>query len=465
MSRLKRISLSILRQPIKSGFVATVCIMIALFFTITLALYSLSLNIKSNLIRNMPPAGYISMNSDKRYQYSLAYPDQPSMFLKKSSVETIMKRPEILSADYNVNTDLLFNNIRLNEESSQSSQSYLNFIGYNNPKMLGIIDSKIKLTQGRLLSQEELNDGLSSILIHERFAALNHLQVGDTMTVVNHKLDAIDGIWQITETKEKDLNIVGLYQTTSTTKKDDEFDLRIIFGSGQFIYDYSFDINNAIPGQFEWEHLDITLFDNGSIYLEFKTYEDSISFRDQFYKDYPNYLKFNLSSDSVKEVLTPVENILEISSLSLLVTSIFGFLMIISTVVYYTYSRKYEIGLYRLLGERVATTFRIILLEIYTIVIVGLVIGFASGTLISKSINTSIVSSYLKETEAVSSWVSDTESIQYNKTPNVINQIILNTNTNQLVIYYFATIMIVLSLSTMTIYVIFLKMNPVTLMI
>lgn len=463
MSRLKRIYLSILKQPMKSGFIFGVCILIAVSFTISLSLFTLSLNTKSNLINSLPPAGYINIDIDKRYQYSLAYPEQSTILLKKSIVEDIMKRPHILAADYNINADLQFSNIRLNEASPQTEQSYLKFIGYDNHRILGVLDNQIRLTEGRLLTQDELEQGLSSIIIHERLAKLNNLQLGDSITAINNKFDVIDGMWQVIETEEKMLKVVGFYETTS--EKVDEFDIRIIFGSGEFIYNYLFEINNAIPGQIESEYLDFTLFDNGSIYLEFDTYEDSKIFRDALYEDYPNYLNLELSSDSLSKILDPIEKLLDISSIALLVSSISGAVIVISSVSYYVYSRKYEIGLYRLLGERTSKTFRIIVLEIYTIVIIGLAVGFVSGTLLSKSINSSIISNQFKGNEEVTSWISNTEALQYDEKPNAINQIIMNVNMYQLVLYYFAIIIIVLSGSTVITYIIFLKMNPVALML
>lgn len=318
-------------------------------------------------------------------------------------------------------------------------QSYMNFKGVNYPEVIDVKSQKIKMTNGRVFTEEEVKEGKAVAIISEELAKENNLAVGDKM-IVDRTVQDDEGMMNSdgeeaskvdTATKDYPMEVIGTFQVVQVEdekkrKKEDDgmadFNLyeqmNTIYAPNAYISNTAKEFTTfafeKFPNNYSWvgeegkqpsldDVLKAMTGENNrgtSMYIiEKPELVEDFRIEAQKVLDSHNikYYKVLASSDQYDSVAGPVKGMAKISNLVLIISVVASVLIITLVVILFLRDRKHELGVYLSLGEKRSRVVGQIVTEVVLISLVAITISVFTGNMLAKGFSNSLIQTQRQE--------------------------------------------------------------------
>lgn len=285
--------------------------------------------------------------------------------------------------------------------------------GINYAPVLDIEEQKAKLVDGRVFTQEEVDNGTSVAIISNKLAEKNNLNVGDTFTLVNevYTWDEETGEDNLVTSRDVVLEIIGIFES-QTIKQDDSEGSSEMGGMMDFM-DIEFQNTVYVPNpiivdemkyQYEEylkadeEYAEMVAAEGEEASFEYYTPlyvlnnpEDSEAFAEEVAPLLPNLYKVHSATDQYDSIAGPVESMSNLSRY-VLYAAIGATVLIIGLVVLlFLRDRKRELGIYLSLGEKRGRVIGQILIEVMVIALIAISLSLFTGNLIAGQVSETMI--------------------------------------------------------------------------
>ena len=289
---------------------------------------------------------------------------------------------------------------------------YFSINGVQNEDIVDLKLNKIKLSEGRKFSKEEVKSVKYVAMVSKKFAEKNDLRVGSKMKLKNvvAKIDdyfednaKIGSQPSVLATQEIEFEIVGIFTVVRPAKADpnndyiyDELENRI-YSSNKVVESINnFTINEYKKTNPEYAEQLATYSYLTPIFV-LKNPTQLEQFKESIKKDIPEYYKITDNGSSYRKIAAPMKNMKWISSIVLSV-SIGATLLILSLLItLFLRDRKHEIGIYLALGEEKKKVIGQIVAEVFIVAFVGITMSLFAGGLIASSVSKEMLNNQLIE--------------------------------------------------------------------
>ena len=210
----------------------------------------------------------------------------------------------------------------------------------------------------------------NEILISDKLTKLNHLNIGDTITI-QVATTSTGG-----KTAQVNVKIKGIY--TDTDEKANEAGIAISNHSNEIFMNYSSTHNSQIfndnTSQF-------------SVYLTLHNPENKDNLQKEMYeKGLPEYYRVDINEAAYQKVVGPIESLNDMTKIFMLTIIVFGGIVLITLSIFAIRERKYEIGVLRAIGMTKNKVMIGLLSEMFMITGICLVLGIGTAALVSQPI-------------------------------------------------------------------------------
>jgi len=449
MTISKRIKLSLLRNKGKTILLFFIIFLLGILLSSAFS-FNNAVNITQNNLRaQMPAITGLMLNDENMIRYS---PIQAAMNREQVTHNLISKignLPYIQAFDFNLQTQMksasLYRAIPeiditlipewmvdqipdfqrgMRDEGGQLEIFIIN--GITNPELTDIDAGLISLIEGRVFTQEEINNGHQVAIISSTLATRNDLTIGSTLTFENNVYDELallertDGdffmYWHLDEfvvaSQLYELEVIGIFDVRHQFDYTEdfvvesvwqEFDLHnriyiptplaesaILFGLDIMLTNEVRIIDMSQYGALPEEVMDVNAF-----FLLYDPRDASI-FIHTANEMLPEGWEVRDFSGIHASMTVSLTNLNSIAENILVATIVVGILVLTLVVILFLGDRKNEIGIYMALGERKQKIITQIILEITIIFVVAMICSLIFGAIISNTISSSMVEQELR---------------------------------------------------------------------
>lgn len=131
--------------------------------------------------------------------------DENFVHPSKKEYEKLSKLPEVESYEINLKDVLLSANLVDISEENSSNIGLFSIKGINSNPIFDVKFNNIDITDGRTISESEINDGSNSVLLSKEIARKNKLNVGDNIVL------KILNPYDISKVFEQNMKLVGIF--------------------------------------------------------------------------------------------------------------------------------------------------------------------------------------------------------------------------------------------------------------
>lgn len=367
--------------------------------------------------------GYVTadINYEEAYNGN-KYEEVKISNIKPDQIEKIGTLPYVKYYDYVSTTTLETTELKryVDETAAEgdykimpisTGTEYFIIKGVQNNEIMDLKENKSKLVQGRTFTKEEITSGKLVAVISSKLAETNKLTIGSTIKLASNVYNYGDLVRMdstaltqeaaynptISATKEYAFEVIGIFETQKTIKKDD---------SGNIIFDYADqetqnqiytnnkivqDVQKFQREEYIKQYPEAAAEDYDSeFYTPIFVLNDPMDlekFKEEAKEFLPQYYKFTDNIEAYSSILGPIENIRWIASIVLYV-AIGATLVIISLLItLFLRDRKHEIGIYLSLGERKRNVMMQIVLEVVIVSFIGITLSLFTGNLLAGGIS------------------------------------------------------------------------------
>jgi len=347
--------------------------------------------------------------------------------------------------------------------------------GINYAPVIDFEEGKGKLSDGRVFSQEEVDNGSAVAIISKRLAEKNNLQVGDTFTLINevYTYDDTTGEEDVFSSRDIVLEVIGLFE--SYAMKEDQGD-----NQDQGMLDWmDMDYQNTIyvpneivasESRYQMEEYMKTdeeyaaMVEEEEITYEYyqpmyvlNSPEDAEAFAEEVIPLLPELYTVISAVDQYDNIAGPVESMSKLSTYVLIAAVIATVLITGLVVLLFLRDRKRELGIYLSLGEKRGRVVGQILIEVMVVAFIGISLSLFSGNLLAGQISDSMM-------KADDSGYQDNymyyDEFQTNlTTEDVLDSYEVSLNSNYILVFYGVGLLTIL-LSTVIPLVYIVRLNP-----
>jgi putative ABC transport system permease protein len=305
---------------------------------------------------------------------------------------------------------------------------------------------KIRISDGRELSPDEVSGAKYAAVISKELAGLNGLHVGSAFTLETdiYKFDdswhrgydiALPDISFTPPEPEKTLtfefNVVGLFERTGPPPSSDPHDFsnhmererpNLIYTSNGAIRK----INGQIAAENKLVNPDMGWGDETQYFTPFFVLRDMAgiaSFTDGAKTILPDYFRVLDNTSSFRDVTAPMENMSSIAMIILWVGIGASLLILSLLITLFLRDRRHEIGIYLSLGERKLKIAGQVLSEVILISIVAITLSLFSGNIIS-----GFLSNHMIENQVIARQQAEADDPGFFREYNVLEAMGYNTD-------------------------------------
>lgn len=320
----------------------------------------------------------------KYYDYSI------SRFFESSTVINYMGKGinEEISAEYD----------------AEDYKDSFNMKGINYAPVLDFKEGKGKLVDGRVFTQDEIDNGTNVTIISTNVAEVNNLRVGDNIVLENtiYHYDNENDIELEPTTRDVVLEIIGLFEPQRVKGEYEEteemgiwiMDIQysnlmyvpneLVLSENRFTNDTYAESDPELAGMLEDSPNTIESFK--PMYV-LNSLEDTIAFEKEVTPLLPKFFKVSTSMEQYDSIAGPIKSISKIGRY-IFIIAVSATVLITSLVVFlFIRDRKQEFGIYLSLGEHRSRVVGQVLIEVMVIAFVGITISLFSGNILANQIS------------------------------------------------------------------------------
>ncbi|WP_339183810.1 ABC transporter permease [Oceanobacillus sp. FSL W7-1293] len=412
MNFMKRAFLGITRKKGKSLILLAVIFILGNLISGAIAIQQATGNVESTIKERLGTAATVDM--DYKAWESMSEEEMETLEMEELGVDLIKQigeLPYVKYYDYSMTTWMGSESIEPYQEELEEDVMYgeednipFSLKGINYAPVIDFEEGKGELTDGRVFTEEEIENGTSVAIISQKLAEQNNLEVGDTFTLLNavYEYSEETGEETVLDSRDIVLEVIGLFDPQSgkeeTESKEEDSDM---FLMEDIDYQNTVYVPNAIISAEEQYYWEVYAEDDPEIaeMLEEETMEyytpifylnnpeDIEPFEEEVTPLLPELYTVISASDQYDDISGPMESMSTLSKYVLLVAVIATVLITGLVVLLFLRDRKRELGIYLSLGEKRGKVVGQILIEVIVVAFVGITLSLFTGNLLAGQVS------------------------------------------------------------------------------
>lgn len=421
MNFFKRGIISIVRRPGKTAILLTLIFVLSNIIAGAISVKNALVNTEDAILDKMGVEVTIQYDWDAIYNNPVGEVVVPS--ITAEMVEKIGQSEYIKYYDYSINQHFEARDVKnYYSDYSYEGNGWFSLTGGQSTTLRDAENGDITIKEGRIYTQEEIDSGKPVLLISDKVAQLNALNVGSTVTflytlydysdiIVYKERAAVDGDIgilpvpiepKIIKTFEFEFKIIGIFTAKPVLYTDR--DGKVIEQDSPLI-NTVYTVNraiNACVGEIQQEMQAAGMSDGGA-YTDatsafvLKHPDDVELFESQNKQYLPEGLIFVNNAKSFDSIRTPMANVEWISEIVMWVAVGATILIISLLVTLFLRDRRHEMGIYLALGARRGTIATQILTEVLIIALIAVSLSVFTGNLLASNMSATMLENQLAE--------------------------------------------------------------------
>lgn len=339
---------------------------------------------KSNMKEIMDSAGSISKEdlenyADSSYVKSLNY--QESISLDSSTTAAVSNTSSGGSVEKKESDG---NNSK--GQMQMIEQGDFKLIGYSSTDaMTKFIDGSNVISDGEMF---ESTDTDNNCVINEELAFENDIAVGDKISLNNPN----------DETKSYEFTVVGIFTDNSSTSTDGSAMNLFSNSANEILTNYTA-VNNIYNDYKDDD--DTKLQSNLSSTFILNSNDDVENFTNEVKaKGLNDFYTVSTNTDSFDETIAPLNNLINFSTVFLLLVLIIGGIILVVLNMFNVRERKYEVGVLRAIGMKKGKVAAQFIAELFVVTFAFLTIGTVAGAVSSVPVANYMLQTQIQSTES-----------------------------------------------------------------
>ncbi|EOL43231.1 ABC transporter permease [Enterococcus caccae] len=416
MGFVKRALCSVTRKKGKSLILFLVIFVLGNVIAGSIAIQQSTQNVEKNVKKQLGGTATIQLDYENN-QEEFAKEDFKIDQLKVDLMKKIGKSPYVKYYDYNAVSGTQTKELKsASIESEQSGVMMEGFTlkGSNYHKILDVEEKNIKLVDGKVFTQEDIDNGKNVGLISSKIAEENGLSVGDQMVMDSRGYDYAEN------GEEKELfkidipiQIIGIFEPTTVEMKDKENkkneeqnmnkqymslqQLNTVYLPNKAVVeinkDYTEKLKKVAP-----DSAFIPEDDQEEYYTPvyvLKSPDDVEAFKEETQPLLPKLYAVKASTDQYEQIGGSMKKMSQISGYVVVIAVLATLLIISLVVLLFMRDRKYELGIYLSLGDKRSHVMGQIIIEMLVISGIALILSLITGNFLGKMVSESLLNSDL----------------------------------------------------------------------
>lgn len=416
MSFIKRALFSVTRKKGKSLILFAVIFVLGNVIAGSIAIQQSTQNVEKSVKKQLGGMATIQLDYENN-QDEFAKEDLKIEQLKVDLMKKIGDSPYVKYYDYNAETMAQTKELKsISAESDQSGMMMEGFSlkGSNYAKVLDVEEKNIKIVEGKVFSQEDIDNGKNVGLISSKVAEENGLSVGDQMVMDTRSYDYTES------GEEKELfkidvpiQIIGIFEPTTVEmkdkedKKNEDQKMNQQYMSLQQLN--TIYLPNKTVLEINKDYLEkLKKVDSNSPYLSeedpeeyytpvyiLKSPDDVEAFKQETQPLLPKLYTVKASTDQYEQIGGSMKKMSQISGYVVMIAVIATLLIISLVVLLFMRDRKHELGIYLSLGDKRSHVMGQIIIEMLIISGIALILSLITGNFLGKMVSESLLNSDL----------------------------------------------------------------------
>ncbi|WP_086312937.1 hypothetical protein A5821_000508 [Enterococcus sp. 7F3_DIV0205] len=414
MNFIKRALCSVTRKKGKSLILFAVIFVLGNVIAGSIAIQQSTQNVEKSVKKQLGGTATIQLDYENN-QDEFAKEDLKIEQLKVDLMKKIGDSPYVKYYDYNAVTMIQTKNLKsasLDSEQSGGMMEGVTLKGSNYPKILDVEEKNIKLVEGKVFTQEDIDNGKNVGLISSKVAEENGLSIGDQMVMDSRAFDYTESgeekeIFKI----DIPIEIIGIFEPTTVemkdkeNKKNDEQNMNQQFMSLQQLNTVY--LPNKTVLEINKDYLEkLKKADPNSPFLSDENQEeyytpvyvlnspdDVEAFKEETQPLLPKLYTVKASTDQYEQIGGSMKKMSQISGYVVMIAVIATLLIISLVVLLFMRDRKHELGIYLSLGDKRSHVMGQIMIEMLIISGIALILSLITGNFLGKMVSESLLNS------------------------------------------------------------------------
>ncbi len=301
----------------------------------------------------------------------------------------------------------------LDSDQSGAMMEGLSLKGSNYHKILDVEENRIKIVEGKVFTQEDIDNGKNVGLISSKVAEENGLSVGDQMVMDSRGYDYSDEGGQKEIFKiDIPIQIIGIFEPTTVEMKDKEEkkekkeqdmnqqymslqQINTVYVPNKTVLEINKDYLEKLK-KVDPESPFISDDDEGEYYTPvyvLNNPDDVEAFKQETQPLLPKLYTVNASTDQYEQIGGSMKKMSQISGYVVLIAVIATLLIISLVVLLFMRDRKHELGIYLSLGDKRSHVMGQIIIEMLIISGIALILSLITGNFLGKMVSESLLNS------------------------------------------------------------------------
>lgn len=413
---IKRALCSVTRKKGKSLILFAVIFVLGNVIAGSIAIQQSTQNVENSVKKQLGGTATIQLDYENN-QEEFAKNDLKIDQLKVDFMKKVGESPYVKYYDYNALA--MAQTKELKSASSESEQfggmmDGFTLKGSNYNKILDIEEKNIKLVEGKVFTQEDIDNGKNVGLISSKVAEENGLSVGDQMVMDTRSYDYTENGGEKELFKiDVPIQIIGIFEPTTVELKDKEDKKNQEQNTNQQFMSMQQLNTIYLPNKTVLEinknnTEKLKKVDPDSPYLSeenveeyytpvyvLKSPDDVEAFKQETQPLLPKLYTVKASTDQYEQIGGSMKKMSQISGYVVMIAVIATLLIISLVVLLFMRDRKHELGIYLSLGDKRSHVMGQIIIEMLIISGIALILSLITGNFLGKIVSESLLNSDL----------------------------------------------------------------------
>ncbi|MBO0441589.1 FtsX-like permease family protein [Candidatus Enterococcus ikei] len=414
MNFIKRALLSVTRKKGKSLILFAVIFVLGNVIAGSIAIQQSTQNVEKSVKKQLGGMATIQLDYENN-QEEFGKEDLKIDWLKVDLMKKIGESSYVKYYDYNANNMIQTKDLKsvsLDSEQSGGMMEGFTLKGSNYNKILDVEENKIKVVDGKVFTQDDIDNGKNVGLISSKVAEENGLSVGDQMIMDSRGYDYSENgdekeLFKI----DVPIQIIGIFEPTTVEMKDkdnkknesqnpnEQFmslqQLNTVYLTNKSVLEFNknytdkfkeVDPNSPLISEDEPEAYYTPVY-------VLKSPDDVEAFKQETQPLLPKLYTVQASTDQYEQIGGSMKKMSKISGYVVLIAVIATLLIISLVVLLFMRDRKHELGIYLSLGDKRSHVMGQIIIEMLIISGIALIISLITGNLLGKMVSESLLNS------------------------------------------------------------------------
>nr|OTP18411.1 hypothetical protein A5888_000225 [Enterococcus sp. 9E7_DIV0242] len=346
--------------------------------------------------------------------------------LTEDQIKTIGESPYVKYYDYNSISWAETKSLKtatMDEENAYGS-SGLSLKGTNYPKILDVEEKNIKIVDGTVFTQDDIDNGKNVALISKGVAEANGLSVGDQMVIDRVANDYTDS-GESKELFKMDIpvEIIGIFEPVTVEMKEDSsgdesnsmvqdqqqymsmeqmntiyLPNKVVIENDKAFSEKYMEESPTYAEAMEGSELENETYEYYTPVYVLNNVDDVEAFKEETEPLLPPLYAVKASTDQYDQIGGSMKSLSKISGYVVTIAVAAALLIISLVVLLFMRDRKHELGIYLSLGDKRSHVMGQIIIEMVLISGIALVLSLISGNFLGKIVSDSLLNSDILST-------------------------------------------------------------------